>query len=84
MCELAKMPKKKIRLRNIKTADVKRLYAKLRYRIPELPINSKGFPGLNLMQLNNANQHLNNNGFILTLKLPPGDMKDYSAVLNGA
>ena len=40
--------------------------------MPQIPTNSKGFHGFNLVQLNKACQHLNINGFIFDCEVTMG------------
>ena len=80
-CELPKLPKK-FQPKCIKAADVKRLYAELRSRMPELPANSKGFRGFNLMQLNKACQHLKVNGYIFDCEVTANGVEGHPGCLN--
>ena len=70
----AKKPKNFV-ARNIKTTDVKTLYAELQTKMSELPLNSKDFCGFRLHQLNTACRHLNVNAFIFDCELTDGGFK---------
>ena len=73
---------KKIRSASIKAADVKRLFTELHSDMPELPANTKGFLGSNLMQLNKACQHLKINGYIFDCETTADGVKGCPSCLN--